>query len=109
MKKLNVNKEQVGTIAKKCGSYIVFGLMLVLPRITESNIATVKHYLGKATYGDAIGAIMGSGMLGSYKNEIIEILKKDETAEYYGSIIQVVNSNMLGSYKVDAIRKINEK
>jgi hypothetical protein len=109
MKKINVNAKQVGTIAKKCGSYVLFGLMLVLPRLTERNIATVKNYLGKATYGDAIGAVMGSGMLGSYKNELIGIIRKDETAEYYGSIIQVVNSSMLGSYKVDAIRKINEK
>lgn len=109
MKTINIDKGQVGAIAKKCGSYVLVGLALVLPRLTERNIANVKRCLGKATYGDAIGAIMGSGMLGSYKNEILEILKKDETAEYYGSIIQVVNSSMLGSYKVDAIRKINEK
>lgn len=108
MKKININKEAIGKVAKNCANIMVFGLAMILPHITEKNMITVKHYIGKANYSDAISAIMGSDMFGSYKKELIEIVKKDETNEYYGTIIEIVNSDTFGSYKVDMIRKISE-
>lgn len=107
--KLNIDKEAIGKVAKGCASFAVFTIAMILPHVTEKNVATMKHYIGKADYSDAVSAIMGSDMFGSYKNEIMDLLKRDETAEYYGAIIEIINSDMFGSYKVDAIRKINEK
>lgn len=107
--KINVDKEKVGRLLKDGCSLVVFALMMTLPHITEKNVSTMKRYIGKANYSDAVSAIMASDMFGSYKNEIIELLKKGEDTEYYSSVIQVVNSDMFGSYKVDAIKKINEQ
>lgn len=108
MKKININKEVIGKVAKKCANVMVFGLAMILPHLTEKNMATMKHYIGKANYSDAISAIMGSDILGSHKKELVEIVKRNETNEYYGTIIEIVNSDTLGSYKVDMVRKISE-
>ena len=109
MKKININKGVIGRVAKNCASVAVFGIAMVLPHLTEKNMATVKHYIGKANYSDAISAIMGSDMFGSYKKELVEIVKRNETNEYYGTIIEIINSDTFGSYKVDMIRKISER
>lgn len=109
MKKINISKETVGKVAKNCANIAVFGLAMILPHVTEKNVATVKYRIGKADYSDAVGAIMGSDMFDSYKNEAINLLKKEDTTEYYSAVIQVMNSDMFDSYKVDSIRKINEK
>lgn len=108
MKKININKEAIGKVVKNCANIAVVGLAMILPRITEKNVATVKHYIGKDNYSDAVSAIMGSDMLGSYKKELIGIVKKDETTEYYGAVIEIIHSDMLGSYKVETIRQISE-
>ena len=109
MKKININKEVIGKVAKNCANVMVFGLAMILPRITEKNVTTMEHYIDKANYSDVISAIMRSDMFDSYKYDLIEIVKKYETAEYYGTIIEIINSDMFDSYKVDTIRKISEK
>lgn len=109
MRKITITKEVIGTITKKGCSIAFTGLAMLLPYVTERNVATIKYYIGKANYSDAVTIIMKSDMLSSYKNEVMEMLKKNEDAEYYRAVIQVVNSDMLGSRKVDAIRMINEK
>lgn len=107
MKKSNIDKKAIGNALKQGCSFAVCMAALILPHINQKNISNMKCYIGKANYGDAVNAIVGSDMMGSYKNEALELLKKECTTDYYSSVIQIVNSNMMGSYKVDAIRKIN--
>lgn len=105
---ININKEQVGKIILGTGKAILCGLStlaLIVPHV-ESSVNAVKRLTAKADYSGAIKAIMNSDMMGSYKKEAVEAIKKNQDEEYYKSVIEVVNSNMLGSYKVETIKQI---
>lgn len=103
-----LSKEQVGKIVLGTGKVIICSLSslaLIAPHV-EKCVGAVKRLTAKADYSGAIKAIMNSDMLGSYKKDAVDAVKKDQDADYYKSVIEVVNSNMLGSYKVETIKKL---
>lgn len=107
---VKINKEQVGKIIVGAGKVVVCGLSclaLIAPHV-ENSVNAVKRLTAKADYSGAIGAIMNSNMLSSYKRDAVEAVQKDRDADYYKSVIEVVNSDMLGSYKLETIKKISQ-
>lgn len=106
---ININKELVGKVIVGTGKGIVCGLSclaLIAPHV-EKGVGAVKRLTAKADYGGAVGAIMNSDMLGSYKRDAVEAVQKHRETNYYKAVIEIVNSNMLGSYKVETIKKIS--
>ena len=61
-----------------------------------------------SNYYEMIGVIMGTNMLDSTKQEIIETLERAETVEYYQAVNVILKSNMLDSTKVEIIKKLSE-
>lgn len=105
---VKLGKEQVGKIIMGTGKVLVYGLSclaLIAPHV-ENSIDAVKRLTAKADYSGAIGAIMSSNMMSSYKKEAVEAVQKDRDADYYKSVIEIINSDMLSSYKVETIKKI---
>lgn len=113
MKTSKFNREQlnnIGRMVKKGGKYLFYGVVTVLSCTTVTDeIFRSMRYSDGASYSDAIGAIMDSDMLGSYKDEAVSVLTRDGDEEFYKAIIHVVNSNMLGSHRVDTIKKMCDK
>lgn len=113
MKTSRFNQEQlnnIGRVAKKGCKYLFYATVTVLScsTVTDELFKSIR-YIDGASYSDAVGAILDSGMLGSYKDEAVSLLPKDGDSEFYKAIISIVNSNILGSYKVDTIKKLCEK
>jgi len=105
---IKMNKDQVGRIIIGTGKAILCGLSclaLIVPNV-DNSINSVKSLRVKASYSEAIKAIMGSNMLDSYKKDTVEVVQKDQNEDYYKAVIEVVNSNMLDRYKVDTIKQI---
>ena len=99
---IKINKDQVGRIIIGTGKVIVYGLSclaLIIPNV-ENSVNAAKRLTVEASYSGAIKAIMNGNMLDSYKKKIIDVLLKNQSEEYYKSVIEVVNSDMLDSYKV---------
>lgn len=107
---MKVNGKQIGKVIMGTGKVLICtlsSLALIAPHV-ENSVNAVKRLTLKPDYNGAVKAIMNSDMLGSYKKEAVEAVKKDKDTEYYKSVIEVVNSNMLGSYRVETIKKISE-
>ena len=103
-----MNKDLVGRIIVGTGKTILYGLScltLFVPYI-ENGVNAAKRLTVDASYSGAIKAIMESNTLDSCKKNIIDVLLKNQSEEYYKSVIEVVNSDMLDSYKVETIIKI---
>ena len=96
----------VGDFAKRSFKVVVSILGVTLSSITIADVLDLVRYSGNVKYNDAVKVIMDSNMLPSYKAEIMTILKRDETSEYYKVVIDTVRSSMLGSTKVEIIRNL---
>lgn len=101
-------KNTVKNIAKGLKGVIIPIAGVVLSSITISDLLDAFRYSGNVKYDDAVKVIMNSYMLNSYKTEAINVLKRDESPDYYRAVISTVNSDMMGSYKVDTIRNMSK-
>lgn len=106
MRKINVNKETVGKIARNGCRVALYALAVILPHVSVKETVDAIRYSGNVEYSDVISVIMNSSMFSSDKQEMISLMKKDKDAEYYRSIIQVVKSNMYSGDKVKTIKTI---
>lgn len=62
-----------------------------------------------ASYSDAVGAIMDSGMFSHDKSEAVEVLSRYESSEYYGAIVRIAkDSSMFSHDKVKMIKHLSE-
>lgn len=62
-----------------------------------------------ASYSDAVGAIMDSGMFSRDKSEAVEALKRHEVSDYYGAIVRIAkDSSMFSHDKVKMIKHLSE-
>lgn len=93
--RFNIANETVGRIVKVVGGVIVYGLASTVSTKSIKDIVDDVRYSRKASYSDAIGAIMNcSSMLDSYKNEAVAVIKKDGDCEYYKTVIKIAKSNI---------------
>lgn len=108
MKKLNINWEPIGKFAKTAFEVVVYGALAAASIKYGESITKNYGINAVTTYGDAVEAIMDSGMLSSYKTEAIALLKRDGTTDYYRSVIRVIeDDSMLSSYKIDMVKTLS--
>lgn len=108
MIKVYIPKEAVVKATKTVLTVAAYGLA-VASYVSDLDITTVKGYLGKTDYSDAVDAIMSSTMFSSDKRKMLDQLKKDGDATYYKSVIKVVKSSMFSRDKIEAIEMLSEK
>ena len=108
MIKIYIPKETVVKATKTIATVAVYGLA-VASYVSDLDMSTVKGFIGKTDYSDAVDAIMGSKMFSSDKRKMLDLLKKDGDATYYRSVIKVVKASMFSSDKVEAIKLLSEK
>lgn len=111
---MKLNKERlyaVGKVVKEYSKVVipVLGYVLFSRRGEIADAIEEFRYSGNATYDDAVKEIMNSNMFASYKTDIIKILKRGETSDYYKAVIHTVKSDVFASYKVNIISELNEK
>ena len=109
MKKINITKEHIGNIVKIGGIALVYGLASMASRTSVKEMFDNIRYSGNVTYSDAVSAVMDSDMFDSSKTKVIELLKRDQSVEYYKTIIDSVRSNMFDSNKIKAITILCEE
>ena len=100
----NINMDTIGKFAKGVCNILVSGAILVLSCKTF-NMNVEQHDIG---YNDAVEAIMNSTMFSRSRMEMIGLLKRDETSEYYKTVISIVESNSFSSEKVEMIKLLNQ-
>ena len=113
-KKRTVGKEvltKVGYIVKEYSKVVLpaLGYAIFSQRGKLVGLLEELQYSGNVTYNDAVRVIMDSDMLTSYKTDIVKILKRNETSDYYKAVIHTVKSDILSIYKVDIIEELNAK
>ena len=110
MSKININWSKVGNAAKEIGGWVLTAGIMVGPYLMMKDSTTVKvRYIANAKYSDVISTVLNSGMLSSYKTEVMAMVPKNGDTELYKSIIAVVNSDMLSSSKVEVIKDICDR
>lgn len=109
MRKLNVTKGQVGRILMNGGKLALSALAIGLASLIRDKASNVQYYIGEVGYGDAVSVILNSDMFDSTKTKAVELLKRDEDAEYYRAVINAVNSQMFDSTKIQTIKTLSEK
>ena len=109
MKKFNITKEHIGNIVKIGGIALVYGLASMASRTSVKEMFDNIRYSGNVTYSDAVSAVMDSDMFDSSKTKVIELLKRDQSVEYYKTIIDIVRSNRCDSNKIKAITILCEE
>ena len=101
----NINMDTIGKFAKGVCNILVSGAILVLS-CKALNMNVEQHETG---YYDAVEVIMNNrSMFSSSKKELIGLLKRDETSEYYKTVISIVESNSFSSEKVEMIKLLNQ-
>lgn len=103
-----VDWNTVGKYAVGIGKSVACGLLVASPFIRDV-IVSAKRNGVIANYGEAVNAIMESGMWSDDKQEAISVLKRYETNDFYRAVISIVNSNMWSSDKLEAIKGLCEK
>ena len=76
---------------------------------TTNRVQDKVRFCGDVGYGDAVRAILESGMYSSSMEEALALLQKGKDQEYYKSIIRVVESGTYSSTKMEMIKTINSK
>lgn len=109
MKKLNINKERIGKILANGGKLMLSALAIGMASLIRDKATTAQYYIGEASYGDTVSAILSSDMFDSRKTEAVGLLKRDGNSEYYRAVIAAVNSNMFDSRKVETIKMLSEQ
>ena len=105
---INLNWGTVGKLAVKFCGLALYGLLATKSFGIKIDVSDRRNGTDPG-YRDAIDAIVESGMLDSTKEEVAEVLKRNECAEYYRSVISIVNGGMMDSTKLNMIERLNEK
>lgn len=68
-----------------------------------------ETYIENPQYDDAVRAIVSMGDYSDYyKDKCIKILKRGETSDYYGAVINIAHSGMSDYYKYRSIRELSK-
>ena len=108
---VKIKWKTVGTIAK-FALELAFGyaVLKALPSVVEICIDGHDDIPASAGYGEAVDAIMNSGMSSYYKDEVLNKLARNESDGYYKAVISILKSEDLSSYyKDEMIEKISKK
>lgn len=105
---MKITMETIKNVGKVAGVVALYGAAVIVPRLSKKDIGDiVMRFNGNVEYIDVVNAIMDSPMLSSDKQYAISVVKRDETCDYYKSVIRVVKSTMLSSDKIKTIEILN--
>ena len=107
MRLFNITKGNVGPIVIQGCKLALCGLVTILPYVSKDIVEKLR-YSGNVKYSDAVNVILSGTMFSTDKNKMMELLKPNEDADYYRSVIHVVESSMYSGDKVEAIKTINK-
>lgn len=102
-----INWKPIGEAIGQAGEIVLYGLAIAASWKASEYIYGNDSKI--ASYSDAVGAIMDSGMFSHDKRDAVEALNRYEGSEYYKAVIQVAkDSGMFSHDKVDMIKHLSE-
>ncbi len=107
--KINITKEQVGSALKSGGKLVLTAFIIGFASLVKDKACSTQTYIGEVGYGDAVSAILSSDMFDYNKTKAIELLKRDESGEYYRAVISAINSELFDSNKIRTIETLSKK
>lgn len=99
--------ENVKQFAKSFCNLVVFGALMVLPRVLHVECVLGEHERKRVGYYDAVQAIMETGMFASDKREMISVMKQNASEGYYKAVISIAKSSMFASDKIETIKTLH--
>lgn len=119
--KININASKIKTFTKDVGTVMGFivGLIAIgiilsfnytdFLRYTKSiNNSNNMNNSSNDLYYEVVKNILDSDMWDSDKEELFDIIPKDESSSYYNVVIQILNSDSFDSTKVECIKNITK-
>lgn len=101
-----INWKPIGEFVGQAGEIVLYGLALAASWKVGEYITGFDSKT--ARYGDAVGAIIDSGMFSHDKRDAVEALNRYESSEYYKAVIQVAkDSSMFSHDKVEMIKHLS--
>lgn len=104
----NVNWKSIGGFIGSACDIALYGVALVAA-IKAGEYINNHVETSNVTYNDAVGAIMDSSMYSDAKANVMEVLKRHESSDYYGAVIRILNSSTYSDNKVKMIKSLSEK
>ena len=99
--------ENIKDFAKAVCGVAVCVALLTFPRGLSIRFVEHKQKPEPVSYYDAVQAIAKSTMFASDKRAVMEVLKRDGSAEYYKSVISIVQTHMFASDKIAMIKTLS--
>jgi hypothetical protein len=99
--------ESVKQFAKNLCGIVVFGTLMMLPRVLHVEYVSGEHEHERVGYYDAVRAIMETGMFASDKREMVAAMKQKASEDYYKAVISIANTDMFASDKIEMIKSLH--
>lgn len=104
-----INWKSIGGFAGQVCEIALYGVALIASYKVGDYIINDGLESATASYSDAVGAIMDSGMFSHDKRDAVEALSRYESAEYYEAIVRIAkDSGMFSHDKVKMIKHLSE-
>lgn len=94
-------------IAEGCKVALCVGL-ISLPYLSASSTTRRTTTYEIVDYGDAVKAVVSSGMYSHDKSKVVGLLKRNADSAYYSAVIAIVKSGMYSHEKIEAIESISK-
>ena len=115
--KIKIDANKIKMVTKDVGTAIGFiGGLITIGIILGSNYTDFLRYNQSINntnnsndlYYEVVKNILDSDMWDSDKEELFDIIPKDESSSYYNIVIQILNSDAFDSTKVECIKNITK-
>ena len=115
--KIKIDASKIKMVTKDVGTAIGFiGGLITIGIILGSNCTYIRTYNQSTNnsnnsndlYYEVVKNILDSDMWDSDKEELFDIIPKDESSSYYNVVIQILNSDVFDSTKVECIKNITK-
>ena len=115
--KINIDASKIKTFTKDVGTVMGFvGGLIAIGIILSSDYTYIRTYNQSTNnsnnsndlYYEVVKNILDSDMWDSDKEELFDIIPKDESSSYYNVVIQILNSDAFDSTKVECIKSITK-
>ena len=115
--KINIDASKIKTFTKDVGTVMGFvGGLITVGIILSSDYTDFLRYTKSINnsnnsddlYYEVVKTILDSDMWDSDKEELFDIIPRDESSSYYNIVIQILNSDSFDSTKVECIKNITK-
>lgn len=105
---MKINWKPVKDFAEVVGGAVTYVVMIAAYRKFMEHL-TVDYNSGIAGYGDAVDAIMKSGMFSHDKADAVAALKRTGNSEFYKAMIHIAeDDSMFSRDKVNMIKELSQ-